>query len=225
MSIDVQQGIAASKLLKTIEGDPACREAVRALLSACTNDRIEEATLIACVEPVLREAGELPVQPISSVIEMLVRHGALAETLEIDGTPYAGSIEDAYADVSIPDEAESLIYEQTTDVGAIVIRALAPQSRAAALFESEPDCIEGFLATLEACDTQAGISTKALELVLDERGLLLRDAATGIPTVYPSMFANMLKDAGCLEWNHAWITTETGREALNAFASCGHEAR
>ena len=216
LGAQAQAGLAASELINTIKGDPASLEAVRALLSACSSTRKEASELIKAVEGRLASAGALPVQPISSVVELLVKHGALAETLEIDGAPYEGTIEDAFEDESISDESQSLIYVETTDAGRIAARALEPRSRAAALFEEEPDLIEGFLVVLSECDTRNGRSTKELEAALDERGLLLRDARTNVPTVYGSMFANMLKDAGCLEWRHTWITTDVGREALKA---------
>ena len=221
LSAEAQAGLAASALLKKIEGDPSCKAAAERILRACDGNRVEEAALIESMEESLRATGELPIQPLSSVVEMLARSGALEETLEIDGVPYEGTIEDAFEDESVSDESTSLIYESTTDVGRIVARALSPKSRAAALFEAEPDLMEGFLVVLAECDTPTGKSTKQLESALDARGLMHRDERTNVPTMYPSMYANMLKDAGCIEWNHAWITTDAGHDALDHFASAG----
>ncbi len=223
LSPEAQTGLAASALLKKIEGDPSCKAAVEHILLACDGSRVEETALIDEAEEALSAANKMPIQPLSSIIAMLVHADALDETIEIDGVAYGGTIEDAFEDENISDESVSLLYESATDIGRIVARALSSKSRAAALFESEPDLMEGFLVVLAECDVPEGKSTKQLESALDARGLMHRDERTNVPTMYPSMYANMLKDAGCIEWNHAWITTDAGHEALDHFASVGLE--
>lgn len=225
LSDEAQRGLAASELTKKIERDPSCKAAVEEILRACDDGHIEEVGLIERVEETLRASGNLPIQPLSSIIEMLVHGGALEEAVEVDGVPYEGSVEDIYEDETISDESVSLIYESTTEVGRIVAAALSPRSLAVALFEAEPDLTEGFLVVLAECDVPSGKTTKQLEEALDAKGLMHRDERTNVPTMYPSMYANMLKDAGCIEWSHAWITTDAGRAALDYFASNGQFAR
>ena len=221
LSPEAQMAVDAANLVKKINSDPACLAAVSALLGECDPDRKEEVSLIETVEDQLRASNKMPIQPVSSVIEMLVRDGALTEQLEVDGVPYDGTLEDAFEDESITEESESLIYEQTTDLGRLVSSMISPQARTAQLFEDEPDLKEGFLTVLSECDCEGGKSTKELEAALDARGLMCRDERTNIPTLYPSLFANMLMDAGCIEWHHAWVTTDIGRQARTQFDSCG----
>lgn len=219
---EAQDNMAAAKVLESVTGNPSMLPAVLALLSACSEQRQEEVALLEKLQQQLESEGTCPVQPLSSVVKMLVRNGALSESLEIDGTPYEGTIEEAFEDESVSDEAESLIYESITSAGRIALRELSPAARTAALFENDAKFSSGFLATLEICSKAAGASTKELEKALDARGLLYRDSKNNIPTVYPSMYANKLKDAGCIAWDHAWITTDAGREALSAYGSSGH---
>lgn len=218
---EAQDSLAAAKVLESVAGNPSMLQAVLFLLSSCKDEKQEEVALLECIQRRLEEEGSCPVQPLSSVVRMLVRNGALAESLEIDGVPYEGTIEEAFEDESISDEAESLIYELTTDAGSIALCELSPASRTAALFESDAKFSQGLLVTLDACNRAEGATTKQLEQALDARGLLYRDSKNNIPTVYPSMYANKLKDAGCIAWHHAWITTDAGRDALSTYGFSG----
>ncbi len=212
---EVQVGIAAGELVKKINADQACRPAVAAMLSACSANRQETVSLVQSVEAQLAPAGRMPIQPLSSIIEMLVRAGALEEVLEIDGVPYEGTLEDAFNDENISDESESLIYESITEVGRLVASQISPAARTSELFEVEAKFLGGFKVVLSECNCEQGKSTKELEEALDAKGFLYRNERTNIPSVYPSMYANMLKDADCIAWNHAWITTDAGRAALS----------
>lgn len=223
LSKEAQDNLAAAKVLESVAGNPSMLPAVSALLSACSEQRQEEVALIEGLQKQLEAEGTCPVQPLSSVVRMLVRNGALTETLEIDGVPYDGTIEEAFEDESVSDDAKSLIYESITDAGRIALRELSPASRTASLFEADAKFTQGFIATLEACNKPEGSSTKELEQTLDAQGLLYRDSTNNIPTIYPSMYANKLKDAGCIAWDHAWITTKAGREALSAYGSSGQQ--
>lgn len=222
LSKEAQDNLAAAKVLESAAGNPSMLPAILSLLSACSEQRREEVALLEEVQQQLESDGTRPVQPLSSIVRMLVRNGALTESLEIDGQPYKGTIEEAFEDDSVSDEATSLIYESITDAGRIALRELSPASRASALFESDAKFFEGFVATLEICASDSGVSTKDLEQALDARGLLYRDSKNNIPTIYPSMYANKLKDAGCIAWKHAWITTDVGRKVLSTYGSSGH---
>lgn len=213
---EVPPEIEVANLLKKIDDNPALRIPARALLSACAGGRREEAGLLGCAQAQLAESGDLPVQPLSAVVDMLVREGALAESLEVDGAPYAGTLEGAFTDESIADDAEVLIYAEITDAGRAVLAGLADASRAAALFAERPEYRDALVRTLELCDVEGGMTTRELQDGLDADGFLFRDERTNIPQIYPSLYANLLKDAGCIAWNHAWVTTELGREMAAA---------
>ena len=204
----------AENLLKTLDHNPALREPVVYLLHVCSNDRCDEDELIARAESFLAKRRALPVQPLSSVIELTVRLGGLSEEVEIDGVAYAGSIEDAFNDESLADDASVSVYATTTEAGRLVAAQCDPRERAWSLFREKPQFAEGFLYTLKLCDVKGGLSTSQLEEALDDAGFLYRDERTKLPTAYPSMYGNLLKDVGAICWDHAWITTETGRAVM-----------
>ena len=203
--------ILAANLLKKLDDNPGMRPAARAILDECREQPQEEEALLGRVHAQLAEARELPVQPISAVLAMLVREGAIDEHLEVDGAPYAGTLEDAFEDESIPADAAALIYASTTSAGEIVLAEEAPDSRVRALFADKPQHVAAFRRVLALCDVEGGLSTDELGRALDAEGFLHRDERTGVPGIYPSMYANLLKDVGCLEWERAWKTTEAGR--------------
>ncbi len=204
----------AQALVDRLDANPALRVPAQVILTACAEEPQEEGALIAAATEILTAQSAMPVQRISSVIEMLVRYNALEETLRVNGEIYDGTLEDAFNDESIAEDAETLIFANITEAGIIALVQINPKRRASELFASQPHHVDGFLATLAACNTPEGLSTKALQDVLDEQGLLYRSERTNIPTIYPSMYTNFLKDVGCMSWNHAWITTDLGREVL-----------
>lgn len=210
--------VQAANLIKKLDDNPALRVPATALLDACAGGRREEIGLLAEVGDALKASGDLPVQPLSAVVALLVRAGALSESLEIDGEPYAGTLEDAFGDESIPDGAEALIFESITEAGKAARANLDPARRTAALFDERPEHRAAFIRTLELCDVPGGLPTRELQEGLDADGLLHRDERTNIPHIYPSLYANLLKDVGCLAWDHAWVTTDLGRAVLGQAA-------
>lgn len=208
----------AANLIQKLKDNPMLIEPSLALLRACAAEAVEEAALVACVHGELEATGALPVQPLSAVLRMLAADGALVESVQVDGAPYAGTLQDAFEDEALSEEAEVLIWARATEAGRIVAADLAPERRADALFAERPDFEEAFLVTLDVCDREGGVRTAQLQDELDGRGLLRRDERTNIPELYPSLFTNLLKDAGCIRWEHGWITTDLGRAVARARA-------
>ena len=212
---DLPPEAAAANLIQKLGDNPMLREPALLLIGAC-GQLAEEGALLERVGAELSAHGALPVQPLSAVLRMLVESGAVAEFLTVDGAPYEGTLEDAFEDDSLAEGAATLIWAQATEVGGLVTEALAPAHRAAALFADFPQHAIALRLVLRLCDCAGGRSTAALHDALDAEGLLRRDPRTGIPQVYPSLFANLLKDAGCLTWDHAWLITDLGRQVLAA---------
>lgn len=203
---------AAEALAQTLRENPTLIEASRALLAACASER-EGAELLAEVDEQLRAVGAAPVQALSSVADMLVRRGALTCCVKVNGDAYEGAIEDAIADETLTEEDAVAEYYVITPAGTLLAAAFEPASRLEALFDERPHLAGALVRTLELCDREGGLSTKELQDLLDVEGLLFRDPRTDIPTIWPSLYGNLLKDSGGIRWEHAWITTEAGRSA------------
>ncbi|MEE8716378.1 MAG: hypothetical protein SOI26_04535 [Coriobacteriales bacterium] len=208
----------AERFSAMLDHNIALRVPAMTALAACTRRR-PLAEVIDEVQARLEAAGKLPVQPVSSVIDALGRAGVVDKSVEVDGKPYAGTLRDAIDDDSLPEDATLEEFVAINDAGRLAQRLNAPERRVSQLFGARPHLRAGMLATLRLCDTQEGMSTRALQERLDGMGLLERDGRTGLPTLYPSTFCNSLKDVGALDWrNHAWVTTDLGRRALDAQA-------
>lgn len=204
----------AINVLKKLNQNPMMIDAALGILQASLEEPREESTLLESLHHELVERKALPVQPLSAVLELLVREGAAVESVTVDGVPYEGTLHDAFEDESITEDCETLIYVQTTGAGVLLAQRLMPEERARTLFCDRPDLAPALMRTLELCNTSQGLATSALQELLDADGYLCRDERTNIPTRYPSLFANLLKDAGCIRWDHAWITTDLGRSLL-----------
>ncbi|WP_283170366.1 hypothetical protein [Curtanaerobium respiraculi] len=203
----------ADRLIKKLKGNNSISEPTRRILAACLPQAREGEALLDAVGTSLEEEGKMPLQPLSSLMEMCVRYGAIEERLTLNGKPYGGTLEDAFLDESIAEDDEVLIWEQTTEAGRIVCERFTPTSRMDDLFATRPELVEPLVRTLELCDSEAGLKTKELERFLDDEGLLFRDPQTNMPAIYPSLYGNLLLDAGGIRWDHAWITTEAGKRA------------
>lgn len=213
-SASVDQKIEA--LIQKLNQNPALLTPSLTIIAACDEGRCEQSALMRDVETSLAAHGALPIQPISSIIDMLARADALETTIEVDGIPYEGTLADLVDDETVTEESEVLTYAEATEVGRRVAARQNPSNRVANLLLEKPEFQDAFIRTLELCDCAQGLKAKQLESALDAEGYLYRDSRN-LPTVYPSMYANYLRDAGALRWDHAWITTPTGRAAVHAF--------
>lgn len=207
----------AAALVGKLDQNPALHIPAFHMLDACAHGRCEMGDLYQQVTEELEDRDALPVQPMSAIADMLVRARGVCKSIEVDGIPYARSESELAHDGSIAENAKVLEYLEVTEVGRIVLASCSPRRRTANLFEDMPQFREALLRTLELCDTQTGLTTSELQEGLDADGYLYRDSRD-LPTVYPSMYANFLKDAEALSWNHAWITTPLGHDIVKGQA-------
>lgn len=205
----------AGALIAKIDRNPALRIPVLTMLEACADERREMGELYEQVAEELEDKGALPVQPMSAIADMLVRTQGAQKTIEVEGEPYAGTDADLAADQDITEDMQVLEYLSITPVGGMVLSSCAPLQRVINLFEDMPQFREAMVRTLELCDVPGGLTAAELQESLGADGFLYRDSRD-LPTVYPSMYANYLKDAEALRWSHAWITTDVGCEVLAA---------
>ena len=203
---------AAETLLETLYNNPTFVEPARVMLQGLTDGTTDEETLFDESLVELEEINRVPLQPLVGIMGTLVRYGAVEEVVTVNGAEYEGSSEDAYTDEDITDEDVVATEAVITEVGTEVLALLQPPVRMDRIFEMYPDLADGFLKTLELCNTDEGLSTAELFDGLDAEGLLYRNESTDIPTRYPSTFANLMRDGGGIEWHDTWITTDAGRE-------------
>lgn len=152
----------------------------------------------------------------ASVIDALIRSEYVTEQITVDGVAYNGTLEEAYRDDGVPDDAEVDALLGITESGKAVIASYAPEKTLAELIDSRPAYVTVFNAVLSACDSSDGASRDALEAVIDATisGNAISAADGG--KIYPQYFLDALETAGGISWNGAWRTTEAGRAAINS---------
>ena len=149
-------------------------------------------------------------------VDILVRNGALAEQLLVDGAPYDGTLDSLQADEAVPDDAVAEARIAITDAGRTLLAAYAPEATLQALIQSKPCYRDVFAAVLAACDAEAGASRTDLERIVNAFPQLKPDPATQRTAVYPQYFIDALETAGGIAWNGSWRTTDAGKAHLTA---------
>lgn len=150
----------------------------------------------------------------SAVIDILVRRRCLDEQVLIDGEPYAGTLEDAQTDESLPDDAQVEVRLALTEKGEDLRDRYAPDATMRALYEDRPGYEEVFGAVLWACSAEGGATRADLEAQMAALPQLQRDEQ-GHTAVYPQYFLDALESAGGIEWREgAWRITEAGKRLL-----------
>ena len=137
-------------------------------------------------------------QAPATVIEILVRNGALVEQLTVDGQPYDGTLEDIQRDESIPLEAD-------------VAASIDPDFTMRQLLAARPHYREVFARVLNVCAADAGATRQAVEEAVEAQGNVMSPEGK---RVYPQFFMDALETAGGIEWDGAWRTTDAGRRAI-----------
>ncbi len=152
-------------------------------------------------------------QKPATVIDILVRAGAVSELLTVDGEPYDGTMEDIQLDESISLEAEVSDRIAITDAGRQLSSSIDPTNTLRALFDERPHYKETFKRVLSVCLPQEGASREALEQAIESCGSIISpDGAR----VYPQFFMDALESAGGIAWDGAWRTTDAGRQFVGA---------
>lgn len=150
-------------------------------------------------------------QAPATVIEILVRNGALVEQLTVDGEPYGGTLEDIQRDESIPLEADVVDSISLTQAGRDLAAAIDPDFTMRQLLSDRPHYRAVFARVLAACAAQSGASREAVEAAVEAEGNVSSPEGK---RVYPQYFMDALETAGGIEWDGAWRATEAGRRAI-----------
>lgn len=149
-------------------------------------------------------------QTPSACVDILVRTGALAERILVDGEPYDGTLEDLQLDESVPDDALAESRLAITASGRALLDACKPEHTLQILLAGKPHYRETFLAALAACTSEGGASRADLERAIDEQSA----PTDGARLVYPQYFIDALETAGGIAWDGAWRATGAGKAVV-----------
>ena len=167
------------------------------------------------VEEILDAArsGAYQIQTAASIVDALVRNGALEQQITVDSQPYAGTLRDLQEDESIEPDAVVEQFLVATAEGLEYAAAASDTNQISQLIKSRPEYSLGFYVVLESC-MEDGKSTSELQDALRQASALPIDERTGLERVHTSFFTGALERVGALEWREGrWHTTAAGREA------------
>lgn len=197
-----------------IEHNPMLKKPLIAILGICAQqgDRSRDD-----IEAQALEVWDSAYQQNPSVcVDILVRNGALAERLFVDGGVYAGTLDDLQADESVPEDAHIEARIALSKAGRELLEAFAPDVTLRALFDDKPAYRSVFAAILDACSADEGATRAELERVVGEFPKLQPDPDTQRTHVYPQYFIDALESAGGIAWEGSWRTTDAGRALVSA---------
>lgn len=152
----------------------------------------------------------------SVCVDILVRNGALAERLFVDGGVYAGTLDDLQADESVPEDVHIEARIALSKAGRELLEAFAPDVTLRALFDDKPAYRSVFAVILDTCSADEGATRAELERVVGEFPQLQPDPDTQRTHVYPQYFIDALESAGGIAWEGSWRTTDAGRALVSA---------
>lgn len=142
----------------------------------------------------LKEAGALKLVDAENEITNSLE--AEPVVVEVDGVEYLE-----------PGEPLELFWH-TTPEGMDAVNQDNPLERTRALLDEDVKYATIYKRILELADTEGGVTIKAINNVVDNDPLVKK------PRLYAPHFVDKLEKSDAIEWNGAWQTTETGREAL-----------
>ena len=151
-------------------------------------------------------------QDPATIVEALVRNGALVEQLTVDGQPYDGTLEDLQRDESVSLEADVADSISITEAGRDLAASIDPDFTMRELLASRPHYRDVFARVLTVCATDAGATREAVEQAVEANGNV---SSPDGKRVYPQYFMDALETAGGIAWDGAWRATEAGRRALS----------
>jgi hypothetical protein len=150
-------------------------------------------------------------QSPSTIVDALLRNGALEERLLINKEPYGGSLADAQTDERLTDDAQIERRVFLTGTGKQMLDEYSPRARLQALLDSNPEHSRVFRKILALClDDSKGQSRADLEQALMEDPLL-QPNSLGVVAIYPQYFLDALESVGGIVWRDSWHTTEAGK--------------
>ncbi|MBQ3385883.1 MAG: hypothetical protein IJG53_01020 [Eggerthellaceae bacterium] len=149
------------------------------------------------------------VQDGGSILATLIRRGGIDRTVLVDGKPYPGTLEELYADETVPDDATSICRVKASAAGLEAARMwrsiLAPNT----LFAEKPRFVPAFRAVLAAC-AEHPCTTAEVSEALEAAGLRYFDDESK-QQVHASYFTSALESHGALVWDRKrWSTTPAG---------------
>lgn len=154
-------------------------------------------------------------QTPQQILTLMVKYGALDETLLVDGEPYEGTFEVFQEDETIPEEAD-IAYELTlTEFGKRARQEFGPAAKIVKLFEDDAESAPIYSKVLAFVNIEGGRPKAEIEeLLLADDDAVKRNPKTNVPTIYPVYYTTALEDAGALYWDGVWNLTEAGKAFL-----------
>lgn len=149
-------------------------------------------------------------QGVAATVDMLVRDGAIDQSVLVNGQPYAGTLDDLQVDEAVPDDAEVSVCVALTQKGAALRDTYSPAATLQALLDERPQYAEVFEAVLWACGNDEGCSRASIESQINA----MPQVQSAQPRIYPQYFIDALESAGGIVWDGAWRTTPEGRAVL-----------
>lgn len=199
-----------SDLFDLAERNSAYMPLYVAAIDACENE-VDEKVAKDAIEAARCESFQI--QPASSILDTLVRRGAIVQKVYADGEPYDGTLKDAQEDDELPVEAVITVSYESTDEGLTFAKAESSDKRVAKLFAENPNEAEGFKTVLSAT-LETGKTTSEIQKILKEKNLIEQDER-GIDLVHASYFTGALQNAGALAWNKGtWVATDEGKRVV-----------
>ena len=150
-------------------------------------------------------------QAPATIIESLLRNGALAEQIVVDGQVYDGTLEDIQRDESVPLEAEVSDGISITEAGRDLAASLDPDFTMRALLADRPHYRDVFARVISVCAAADGASREAVEQAVEQDGNVVSPDGK---RVYPQYFMDALETAGGIVWDGAWRATQAGLRAI-----------
>lgn len=192
-----------------IKQNPALKEPCMVLLQLAS-EISDELELIERAEETW--SATYPQAP-ATILEILVRHGALASQTLVNGEPYEGTLEDMQLDETVPDDAEVQIHVELTDEGRALYDAHEPHHTIAQLLAERPQYERIFTALLTGCGSETGLLRSDVESIITHHPDFAHINEGGT-RIYPQYFIDALETAGGIAWDTTWHTTEAGMALL-----------
>jgi hypothetical protein len=169
----------------------------------------------------IKAQGQRMSQTAATLVDILVRNGALTEQVLVDGRPYTGSYQDLRLDGEISEDRDVERLVSITAQGEDMLDEYSDSNRLARLLREKPHYLTTYINVLNACliASEAGCSRAELEGVIEaqlEQTDSQSDQSSGVRRVYPQFFLDSLEQVGGIVWRGSWQITEVGKEAVAA---------
>lgn len=194
-----------ARVVDSLYNHPRHRELLYKTLGFCGEERLfEEAEAFIEAQPECAQALQTPYMLVRCLVDAgglsLVRRDAAGKALgDVDASP-----------ADEPREAFRTV--RTTPAGRATVDLLAPERRIAACVNAVPARRDAFAAVLAFCEEPRTLD--AVKQLLADHPALEPSARTAGQRLHAAYFIDRLNEAGGLVWDHAWVTTDTGKRFL-----------